>query len=265
MLKFIVSDINEAPENLRGHYKQEGDKWVLQVEGGVAREKLDEFRQNNVNYLKQIDELKKKYEGVDADEYRRLKGIEKDLEDKKLSGKDAEKILEQRTASMKAEHDKVLKEKDDALTKANSELARLKISEAAVTVALEKGLKASAKDDLVARANNVFRLKDGKPVAYNGDQEVYGTTGDLMTINEYVDGLVKSAPHLFEPSDGTGAGGGGAGGGNTHKGGNKLINPWKKETLNLTAQGKIVRENPQLATRMAAEAGVQLKLPAKAA
>jgi hypothetical protein len=35
-----------------------------------------------------------------------------------------------------------------------------------------------------------------------------------------------------------------------------LINPWKKETFNLTMQGKIIRENPDMANRFKAEAGV---------
>jgi hypothetical protein len=34
-------------------------------------------------------------------------------------------------------------------------------------------------------------------------------------------------------------------------------NPWKKETWNLTMQGKILREDPAKATRMKAEAGIK--------
>jgi len=33
------------------------------------------------------------------------------------------------------------------------------------------------------------------------------------------------------------------------------VNPWKKETWNLTLQGKILKEDPAKATRMKAEAG----------
>jgi hypothetical protein len=38
--------------------------------------------------------------------------------------------------------------------------------------------------------------------------------------------------------------------------GANVKNPWKKETHNLTLQGKIVQENPTLAKRLKAEAGV---------
>lgn len=34
-------------------------------------------------------------------------------------------------------------------------------------------------------------------------------------------------------------------------------NPWKKETYNLTEQGKIIRENPELAQKLKAQAGVR--------
>lgn len=37
-----------------------------------------------------------------------------------------------------------------------------------------------------------------------------------------------------------------------------MQNPWKKETFNLTMQAKILKENPALAQRLMAEAGVKI-------
>lgn len=37
------------------------------------------------------------------------------------------------------------------------------------------------------------------------------------------------------------------------------LNPWKKETYNLTLQGQLLRQNPELARKLADEAGVRLK------
>lgn len=37
------------------------------------------------------------------------------------------------------------------------------------------------------------------------------------------------------------------------------FNPWAKDTFNLTEQGKLVRENPEYAKKLAAQAGVTLK------
>lgn len=53
-----------------------------------------------------------------------------------------------------------------------------------------------------------------------------------------------------------GNGGGGATGGGS--GGGGKVNPWAKDTFNLTAQGKTYMENPTLAKQMAAEHGVTL-------
>ncbi len=36
-----------------------------------------------------------------------------------------------------------------------------------------------------------------------------------------------------------------------------IVNPWKKETFNLTMQAKILKENPALAKKLMAEAGVK--------
>jgi len=38
------------------------------------------------------------------------------------------------------------------------------------------------------------------------------------------------------------------------------VNPWKKETFNLTKQGQIVKEDPVKAVKLAAEAGITLEL-----
>ena len=41
--------------------------WVLDVAGAVEKTKLDEFRTTNVSLLKERDELKKRFEGIDPD------------------------------------------------------------------------------------------------------------------------------------------------------------------------------------------------------
>jgi hypothetical protein len=54
------------------------------------------------------------------------------------------------------------------------------------------------------------------------------------------------------------------GGGGAHGSGNSTGyfggNPWKSETRNMTKQAEIARDNPDLARRLAREAGVNLRL-----
>jgi len=100
----------------------------------------------------------------------------------------------------------------------------------------------------------VFRLESGKPVAYINGEKAFSKTGEPLALREYVEQLGKDAPHLFEESRGAGAGGS-SGGGSTQGG----ANPWKKESLNLTEQARIMKADPTGARRMAAQAGVTLR------
>lgn len=255
MLKYKIAKLEDIAEAFRSLYAPAADGvgFVLQVEGAVPTDRLNEFRDNNVALKKEVDAFKAKYGDLDPEEYKRLKSIEDALKSGKIKGTDAEKILEERTAEMKREHDKALKKLQDENTSINGRLETLLINEAAVNAGLEKGLRATAKDDLAARARGTFKLVDGKVVAFGADgKEMFGREGQPMQIGEWIDTTLKNAPHLFEPSNGTGGKGnqGGAGG----AGGN--VNPWKKETFNLTAQGQIFKTNPDLAKRYMAEAGV---------
>lgn len=67
---------------------------VLDVEGAVEKTRVDEFRNNNVTLKKQLDELLKKYEGVDPDEARKLFEQKQKLEEGQLLKEaDVEKIV----------------------------------------------------------------------------------------------------------------------------------------------------------------------------
>ena len=60
-------------EHLPLYAEREG-AWVLDVDGAVEKSKLDEFRNTNVSLIKERDDLKKRYEGIDPDEVRKLAG-----------------------------------------------------------------------------------------------------------------------------------------------------------------------------------------------
>ncbi len=106
---------------------------------------------------------------------------------------------------------------------------------------------ASVKTDL--ESMSVFPVdKDGKQLTKDGKP----VTG----LDDVVTTLLEAKPYL----KGQGAGGstGQVGGGTNPPGaGGGDINPWRKDTFNLTEQGKLLRENPTLATRYRAEAGVK--------
>lgn len=255
MIKFIYDDEASIPADIKSHYtKREDGKWLLQVEGAVGREKLDEFRTTNTNLIKEKADLVKKFEAVDPDDYRRLKGIETELQEKKLKGTDSEKILEQRTAEMKKAHAaEVDKLKADLQTR-DGELGKLRITDAAIQAATKKGLKPGAVEDLAFRAQSAFKLQDGKVVAMmpDGTTQRFNAQGEPFGIDDMVVELTTKAPHLFEASGGGNAGGNN--GGKTGAGGT-TVNPWKQEHWNMTAQGQILKADRPRAERLAAEAG----------
>lgn len=77
-------------------------------------------------------------------------------------------------------------------------------------------------------------------------------SGNVIGVKEALEALVETKPWLKKAEAkpvGSGTNPPGAGGAEP--------NPWKKETFNLTQQAKILRENPALAARLKAEAGVK--------
>lgn len=253
-LKFIVTNLDEVPEAYRSLYKEEDGKFYLQVEGAVGKDKVDKFRDEATASKKELDALKLRFEDVDLDDYKRLKEKEDDLVKGKMNGKTIDEIVAERTAKMKESHDKEKIKLTERLTTADSELSRLKISDAAVTAAVKLGLRASAKDDLISRVTRTFTLENGVPIAKKADgTQLYDANSDPLSIEKHVETLVAEAPHLFEPNSGTGTNKS-----DTSKGGFTGPNPWDPKTINRTKQTEVIKANPGLAKRMAAEHGASI-------
>jgi hypothetical protein len=93
--------------------------------------------------------------------------------------------------------------------------------------------------DLVADyVKNRIVFEDGKPL-------IRGEGDRVMPIDEGIATIAKSKPHLLK------AAGNGGSGYRPNNGGKAETNPWKKESLNLTEQQRLKKENPTLAAQMA--------------
>ena len=260
MLKAVYNTIEEVPESVREYYKEEGGKYVITVDGMVPKAKVDEFRATNTRLIKERDDLLEKYKDVDLDEIAGLRTKLQELEDKR--GKKDRDLDDELKAKIKAITDPLNKQLEDAKGKTTSlenKLSELMIDKALSEAGAEYGVRSSAIPDLINRGRSIFKMEDGKVVPYDDKGEkMYHTTGDLITPRQFVEKLAESAPHLFEDNRGSGSQGGkgGSQGGSAHPG----VNPWKKETLNLTAQGAMIKKDPAKAKRMAAEAGQKLNI-----
>lgn len=109
--------------------------------------------------------------------------------------------------------------------------------------------QARLKSELQNKATTLATQK-GLPVeiiSYFVGQDEDTTVNNLTALeNIWQQNIQKAVEAKFKESGRTPNSGGGGGSGQ--------INPWKKETFNLTEQGRLIRENPELARQLMAQA-----------
>jgi hypothetical protein len=107
-------------------------------------------------------------------------------------------------------------------------------------------------DFAVDKALTAAKAKNPKAVKALLDMENVKLDGDkLLGLDDQLKAIQQSDPYLFGESGKVGSGT------NPPGAGTGEVNPWKKESWNLTMQGKILMEDPAKATRMKAEAGIK--------
>lgn len=203
-LKYTIDSTDGLEANIAALYEQTEDgKFRLDVEGAVPREKLDEFRNKNIDLLKQVD----KFKGVDITKYTTLLDLEKKVNEKELvdAGK-VDEVVQSRISTMKTEHEGVVSTMKTQLEASNRQLEGLLIDSAVRVKALESGALPTAVDDVMLRAKMTFRIVDGRAVPHDGDKPIYGKNGvDPMSVEEWIGNLAKNAPHLFGATQGGGS------------------------------------------------------------
>jgi len=101
-LKYKVKLKDEIPAEQQSLYVERDGAWTLDVDGAADKSKLDEFRTNNITLSNQLAEQKKRFEGIDPDEVRRLADEKRRLEEaQQLKAGEAEKVVEARVASVR--------------------------------------------------------------------------------------------------------------------------------------------------------------------
>jgi hypothetical protein len=253
-LKHKYTNLKEIPaEDVRLYVEREG-AWFLDAEVAAEKSKVDEFRTNNVALLKELNEIKQRFEGINPDEVRKLAEEKQRLEDEqRVKAGEFDKVLDGRLKAAKSEWDKQLAavaSERDALV---ARLTATQIEQGVTETATKRGLRATAIPDITARARTVFKLVNGVATAFESDGKTVRVGKDRvapMTLDEWVDTQVAEAPHLFESNAGGGAAGNGSGGVGNRSG----KNPFRKETWNLTEQMKMLKTDPQLAARLKAAA-----------
>ena len=252
--KFKFKSKEEVPADQQALYVERDGAWMLDVDGAVDKSKLDDFRANNITLSNQLAEQKKRFDGIDPDQVRKLVEEKQRLEEaQQLKGGEVGKVVENRLRTARAEWDKQFAAVTSERDSLNGRLTAIQIDQGVLTVATKRGLRPTAIPDITARARTVFKLVDGAPRGYEADGQTLRIGKDgitPMTLDEWVEQQVADAPHLFESNAGSGATGNGSGevGGNNRS----VKNPFRKETWNLTEQMKLQKTDPQLAARLKA-------------
>lgn len=216
-LKAVLDTLDGVDAAIQPLYtKGEDGKFILGVEGMVPSSKLDEFRTNNIELKRQIEQFK----DVDPKRYKELVDQFNKLNEKKLiDAGEVDKVVEQRVTALRTEMEKTVKDLTESRDGLSNRLASVLIDSTVKSAAIAVGAVPTAVDDVVLRAKALFTLKDGEVVAMNSKGEViYGKDGTTpLGIDEWVKTLKTMAPHLFAGMQGGGAGGSGHGGKDTSK------------------------------------------------
>lgn len=202
-LQIEVEDIEQVAEPLREHYEKVGEKFRLAgipdtttLEGALKKER--DTRKEHEKRLKDVGE-------INVEEYRELKKLAEDQKKKKMvdAGK-IDELLAESGAQLEA---KFAKERD-AITQENqtlkSQVKNLVINDRLKESALKLAAHEAALPDIVKRADGVWDIQDGQPVALSGDGTPILKEGHRITLDEWIADLQSSAPHLFKQSKGAG-------------------------------------------------------------
>ncbi len=222
MLKPILTQAgyDALDDATKAQYKK-GDAgvFILEVEGMVSKEKLDEFRDNNTKLQKDLEALQQtvaKFSGLDLDKYNAaMAAIENDQEKKLIKEGKIDEVINLRTEKMRQSYDDQIKAKDAALAKAKEDATKATgernnyIVEAELRKAVndpESGFQPGLADLVKGQALKEFVFKDDKVVRVKSDgSPVFGASGNPATMGEFLTEIAKNHPYLVKGSNGSGA------------------------------------------------------------
>lgn len=263
-IKFQITadEFGKLTKEIQALYVQEGEGYHLDAEGNPLETKLKEFRDNNIQLMKDITKAQselKKFEGIDEKKARAALQELNDLKEKKLiSDGEIEKVLAQRTERMQADHQTQTKILTDKIANYESQMSSLKNQLSEVSIDKEIQLMISqigspqkgAVQDIIRRGRQIFKIDDkGSVTAVDEKGNTrFGKDGlTPLTIKEWAEALPTEAPFLFEPSKGIGSPGSGSPLGGTRDGKKILISNDPVvlgKNVEDIAAGKVIVQSP---------------------
>lgn len=268
-LKTVISSLDGIEEALQALYEEKDGKHILQLDGIDDHPAVIALKNGHTNSKRERDEARakltaaeKKLKGLpedfDAAEWERLK-TEDEARQADPDGKDVRKQVETavqaKERQMQTRHDAALKAKDEIIAEKDGTITSLTgdLRTTLVGDGLTKALvKAGVKPTLLKAAQRMFEgdveivEEDGKRVARMktdlGGDELDKFIGNWAQSDE--------AKDFIAPATGADERGGNRG----QREGD--ANPWKADSMNLTKQGQLIKQDPAKAERMMKQAGL---------
>ena len=223
-LKMRIEDLEDVSEELRDMYVKgrDGDGFelnydVLKDHPAVMklRKTTDDVDKKRTTAERALEELQNKFGDLNPEDARdALRKIEEMGDKDMIDSGNIEELLEKKTERMRADFEKQLAAKSEALEVAESrngtyekEISDIRIYDTIKDAALSKGARKEALTDIKNRAAGVWKLENGKPAAMDADGVIMGKRGEPLTIEEWVDTLATESTYLFEANSGGGASG----------------------------------------------------------
>lgn len=203
--KMTATELENVDAAVKALYTKgdDGNFYLTGVSGITAKEKVDEFRNNNITLMEKL----KGYDGIDINKYHSLLQNEQNLNDKKtITVKDLEvKIkegVEERVKTMRTEFETEKTALVEKTVVMGRQLESLLIDNSVNIAAVEHNVLKTALNDVVSRAKTVFKVEEGVAIGYDGNKKLYDASGtNPLSITTWVKQLNESAPHLFANSN----------------------------------------------------------------
>jgi len=212
--KLTKDQFDELSEALQALYELKDGVYYAQVDGMVAKARLDEFRENNIKLLEEkssVEKVLKEFgdltvEGLE--ELRKKAEANANANGSGLSDEEkaelVDKEVNKRIAKMREDNEKTVGELNEKLTESDKQLSKLVIDNSLSQEAIKAGIQESALPDVILRGRTVFKVKDGNAIPYNGEEVVYGKDGETpQTMGEWLSERADDSPHWFKPSTGS--------------------------------------------------------------
>lgn len=227
-----ASTLEGIDNKYHGLYQEVDGKFIL--DSGVREDTsgLKSAIEKERERANSASEKLKAYEGIDVSEFREFKEQSQALKEKKLidAGK-FEELYEERSKPLKDQ----LAARDARIDELSKQVTKYMLTDKLMEAAIDADAEEKALPDIIARAERVWALKEGKPMALTPEGvAVGGKDGSPVAMNEWMADLRNSAPHLFKPSSG--------GGGRPGAGANGTAQLKKFEEMTDTEKVAAIRE-----------------------